>query len=218
MRDRQTLHLRGVRVSSAEPSRVYDLPEQPRWYFSAERPCSPDKGKADLFVSEQEKDRNVAKKMCEPCPFREKCQARAVKLDERNFVWGGFDFSATNERKLANGETPVAAVRSGDDIPFRYLEPSAQARIIRAALTAGDTYTDIARRYQWTISDLQKLLGDAGATLDDRVKALHGEELTDVEIAGQIGCSPNTVWTSRQRQGLPALYGGRRRDLAEVTS
>jgi hypothetical protein len=44
-------------------------------------------------------------------------------------------------------------------------------------------------------------------TLDERVAEMHGREMSDKDIAADLGVWKSTVRSSRNRQKLPSLYG-----------
>lgn len=51
----------------------------------------------DPWFSTDPERREFAAEICQPCPAREACKARAVEVGERWGVFGGVDFTASTE-------------------------------------------------------------------------------------------------------------------------
>lgn len=99
---------------------------------------------------------------------------------------------------------------------FRRMSTSEQAEVVRTGRTRRIGYTDMARLFMQPADRLRQLVGDTGphrADFDAKVRALYNQVLPDGTIAVQLGVSYEKVRRSRQRQGLPAQFGGRGRRI-----
>lgn len=62
----------------------------PAGYKRVESPCQ---NNPDLWFSDNDADKDLAKGICGGCPVKIDCRNTAIELGEKNGIWGGTDFS-----------------------------------------------------------------------------------------------------------------------------
>jgi hypothetical protein len=198
--------------------------DTPDWMRENRLPCSNEQVR-DLFFSDDRAEQREAKAICGECPFVERCDAYATHSGERHGVWGGRLRSGKPERpstaepaapEQTSDEELVARSLVGNGCYFRKLTDEQKRVVIRAARWDGWTWPALAQNLKHRVALLQTLAGEP--TLDDRVRELHAQELSDQDIGLRLGVTPNAVYHCRKRLSLPALYGpgGHRRVLEQA--
>jgi Helix-turn-helix domain len=97
---------------------------------------------------------------------------------------------------------------------YKTMTVDERAELVRAGLARGMTVDQIARHFHTSTSTIRNLAGgDVPVALDQQIRRLYHRGHTDYEISLALDVSRSTVQRSREKQGLPPMYGpgGRRR-------
>jgi hypothetical protein len=196
----------------------------PAWLSSPDRGCA--NADPDLFFSDSVADQNKAVSLCErSCPFLSACDQYATGRQEKFGVWGGkvrssgskmAKVAAAPEPELAEEPTRVDIDRMlrSNSKRFNLLTVDERAEVIKAGRDRGQSWSQLAQRYQRRITDLQILVGHS-PTFDDQVKSCHTRRRSIQETAITLGVTAAAVAASLKHQQLPVLYGpGRRPKVA----
>jgi hypothetical protein len=199
----------------------------PAWLSSPNRGCADTD--PDLFFSDSVADQNKALSICEQtCPFLSACDEYATQRQEKFGVWGGKLRSSGSKVKPVTAdpgqpapasepeeaEEPVTVdidrlLRSNSK-RFNLLTVDERAEVIKAGRDRGQSWSQLAQRFQRRITDLQVLVGHS-PTFDDQVKACHTRKRSIQETAITLGVTAAAVAGSLKHQHLPVLYGPGRR-------
>lgn len=157
--------------SLAEPHTPQPI-SRPEFMTHPDRPC---KNKWGLWTSDEEAHRSAAAEQCRRCPVLQQCREWAVENGERQFVWGGIDFSQSRSRAIATGipakvrrssrarepEQTLrgAMARHAFDKPelFARLTDEARATAVRTARDQGRPWAQLAQLWGHDIAYLQEL-------------------------------------------------------------
>jgi lambda repressor-like predicted transcriptional regulator len=204
---------------------IWSTPERgPEWMTDPRRGCAPDHLQP-LFTSDNSEELAEAAKICEEsCPFRDACRQWAIERGEQSHVWGGLVLSkAAVRKKVARQADPARAreeligraLTSRPEL-FREFDNELRGAVVREGIARGISFTKMSSRFGRSVRTLKILAGEEIGDLDRQVLDLYQQGWSDSAIAAAIGVDPSTVWFSRSRQGLPALYGpgGRPRKAA----
>lgn len=214
-----------------------DPADGPEWMANPDKPCH---NNWDLWTSDNRDVGDTIAPLCRQrrCPVIQQCLQRAIDNGERQYVWGGVNFSNTAARnrvmrkaagRPARGTPPRhpvepertltgAMARHALNRPELFAKLTDQARIVavRHGRGQGHSWSQLAQIWSRKIDYLQKLAGEP--TMRERVRALYDAGRSDSQIALTLDVNSATVAAVRKRLGLPAQFGPGGRRLWEVAA